>query len=281
MKRRHFLASGMASALPFFPAHAQGVSKTVAYGTQPSQAVDIYLPKGDCYAWILMVHGGGWRRGDKSSSRVVANKVARWNAKGVAVVSMNYRLLPEAAIEQQVQDVRSAISFLQRKANTLGLLGPMVLMGHSSGAHLVAMVSSQMRVTRDEGIAPWAGTVLLDSAALNVPMLMEKQPVLLYKRAFGADPQRWTQLSPVHQVQVGMVPVLVVYSENRQDGGDIQAQMYAQRLSGFGVRNVQLLGVRLSHGQINESLGLDNDYTLAVESFMAGLHPALESIFKR
>lgn len=279
MKRRYLLASGMALALPFFP--AQAAANTVSYGTDASQVLDIYLPKGNCYAWILMIHGGGWRRGDKSSSRVVTNKVARWNAKGVGVVSMNYRLLPEATVEQQVDDVRAAISFLQRKASTLGLFGPMVLMGHSSGAHLAALVASQMQVTREAGIVPWAGTVLLDSAVLNVPVVMDNKPLPLYKNAFGTDTRRWTKLSPMHQVQVGMGPVLLVYSELRPGGADIQAKLYAQRLSGFGVLNAQLLGVRLSHGQINESLGLDNDYTLAVESFMANLDSALNSIFKR
>ena len=95
-----------------------------------------------------MVHGGGWRRGDKAMPRTVDNKVARWSSKGVAVVSINYRMLPQYSVEEQIADVRSAILFLQRKSSTLGLVGPMVLMGHWAGAHLAAMVASQRSPTR-------------------------------------------------------------------------------------------------------------------------------------
>lgn len=289
MKRRHFVNSGVALAMPLFSSVAGAQSgqtsksspTTHSYGQDPNQQVDVYLPKGDCLAWVLMVHGGGWRRGDKAMPRTIDNKAARWNAKGVAVVSMNYRMLPQSPVEEQIADVRSALSFLQRKSSTLGLVGPMVLMGHSAGAHLVAMVSSQAQRTRDEGIAPWAATVLLDSGALDVPKTMERTRLPLYKNAFGPQSLRWTQLSPMHQIQSGVGPTLVVYSTTRRDDIEQQSQMYAQRLAASGVRAVQLLGVQLDHGQVNEQLGLDNDYTRAVEQFLSTINAPLNGVFKR
>lgn len=285
MKRRNILASGMALVMPFFAAHAQNPTSTagtikdsgattLSYGDSPSQSVDIYLPKGNCYAWVVLVHGDGVRRGHKATARGMTNKVARWNAKNIAVVSVNYRTLSEAPVETQLSDVREAISFLQRKASTLGLLGPMVLMGHSTGGHLVALAAAQAQTTTRAGTAPWAGTVILDSGALNVPQTMERARLPLFKATFGADPKRWTKLSPIHQTQAGVGPTMIVYSTVRADDAALQAQMYAQRLTGFGVRNVQLLGVHLRHSQIFEDLGVNNDYTRAIEDFMASVHPA-------
>lgn len=293
MKRRNILASGvaLATSLVSVGSHAGPFSglrsknkasgaTTVAYGAAPEQNLDIYLPQGDCLAWVIMVHGGGWRRGDKAMSRTVDNKVSRWSQRHIGVVSINYRMLPEAPVETQVEDVRSAIAFLQRKASTLGLIGPMVLMGHSAGAHLVALVSAQLQTTEKAGIAPWAGTIILDSGTLDVPATMARTRLPLYRNAFGSDEQRWGKLSPMHQVQPGVGPTMIVYSATRADDVAEQAQRYAQRLTGFGVRDVQTLGIKLDHGQVNEQLGLDNDYTRAVEAFMSSVHPAFERTLK-
>lgn len=295
MNRRNLFASGMALAMPLFAGPSLAVPflgvgmrsrsalqpKTVSYGAAPEQSLDIYLPKGDCYAWAVMVHGGGWRRGDKAMSRTVDNKVARWTERNIGVVSINYRMLPQAPVETQIEDVRSAVSFLQRKGSTLGLFGPMVLMGHSAGAHLVAFVGAQIQTTEKAGIAPWAGTVILDSGTLDVPRTMARARLPLYKNAFGSDEKRWALLSPIHQLQPGVGPTMIVYSTTRKDDVADQAQLYAQRLTGFGVRNVQTLGVELEHSQVNEQLGLQNDYTKAVEAFMSSLHPTFERSFSK
>lgn len=292
MKRRNILAGGMALAMPLFSASVQAKpigpqpnsnpgKKMVTYGDDSAQKLDVYLPKGDCYAWVIMVHGSGWRRSGKAMSRAIENKVARWTNRNIGVVSIDYRMLPEAPVEAQIADVRSAVSFLQRKGSTLGLFGPMVLMGHASGGHLVALMAAQIQTTIKKDIAPWVGTVILDSNTLDVPATMAKSRDPLYKSAFGADEKRWTQLSPMHQLQPGVGPTMIVYSSTRSDDAALQAQMYAQRLTGFGVRNVQTMGVKLAHSQINEQLGSDNEYTSAVEMFMSSLHSSFDRSLKR
>ena len=292
MKRRNILAGGMALAMPLFSVGVQATplepqqnrnsdKKMVTYGDDSAQKLDVYLPKGDCYAWVIMVHGSGWRRSGKTMPRAIENKVARWTNRNIGVVSIDYRMLPEAPVETQIADIRSAVSFLQRKGSTLGLFGPMVLIGHGSGGYLVALMAAQIQTTIKKDIAPWAGTVILDSNTLDVPATMAKSRDPLYKTAFGADEKRWTQLSPMHQLQPGVGPTMIVYSSTRSDDTALQAQMYAQRLTGFGVRNVQTMGVKLAHSQINEQLGSDNEYTSAVEIFMSSLHSSFDRSLKR
>ena len=71
--------------------------RDIAYGADPTQHIDAYLPPKPSHAPILfMVHGGGWRRGDKDNPGVVDNKVARWVPKGIIFVSVDYRMMPEA-----------------------------------------------------------------------------------------------------------------------------------------------------------------------------------------
>ena len=84
------------------PAGAR-VMRDVAYGNDARQRFDVYLPAQAKEAPVIfMVHGGGWKRGDKAMRSVVDNKVARWVPAGFIVISVNYRLLPDAEIRQQV-----------------------------------------------------------------------------------------------------------------------------------------------------------------------------------
>jgi arylformamidase len=73
------------------------VERDIAYGPDPAQRLDVYLPPHAEHAPVIfMVHGGGWMFGDKDSSGVVANKAAHWLPSSYIVMSTNYRLSPSA-----------------------------------------------------------------------------------------------------------------------------------------------------------------------------------------
>ncbi|HKU93926.1 MAG TPA: alpha/beta hydrolase, partial [Vineibacter sp.] len=102
------------------PAGAR-VIRDVAYGADPAQRMDVYLPARPRAAPILfMVHGGGWAIGDKAGASVVANKIAKWLPEGFIVISVNYRLLPDAHPLTQADDVASALAAAQSKASSWG-----------------------------------------------------------------------------------------------------------------------------------------------------------------
>ena len=65
----------------------------------------------------LMVHGGGWRRGDKANPGVVKNKVAHYVPAGYLVVSVNYRSHLRWTRWPQAHDVAAALSFVQSAAS--------------------------------------------------------------------------------------------------------------------------------------------------------------------
>lgn len=261
---------------------ARNVVRDVAYGTDPKQRMDVYLPaKGAALAPVIfMVHGGAWRMGDKRMGNVVDNKVARWVPKGFVFISVNNRLLPEADPLDQVRDVAQALASAQSKAAGWGAdPKQFILMGHSAGAHLVALLASSASLASQAGAQPWLGTVALDSAALDVAPIMQTKHYKLYDPAFGTDPTFWKAVSPQQQLQSGAKPLLTVCSVRRDESCG-QARAFAARATSIGVR-VQVLPQDMTHSEINKELGLGTAYTQAVESFMASLSTPVAAALQR
>jgi acetyl esterase/lipase len=274
---RHILVCVLALAIlaQVRSSHA-GEFKNVRYGPDPAQRMDIYAPDAAQAApIILMVHGGAWRFGDKNSRGVVHNKVERWVPRGFVFVSINYRMLPSADVLQQAADVSRALAYAQQHANGWGAsANKVILIGHSAGAHLVSLLTANPDLARKEGAQPWLGTISLDSAAIDVSAIMKRRHVPLYDEAFGTDPDFWKATSPMHVLTREALPLLAVCSSVRLDQPCKQARAYVRLAAQKGVR-AELLEEPLSHPEVNEKLGLDNEYTKSVENFMSSLDPTV------
>lgn len=244
----------------------QPIERDVAYGSDEDQRFDVYAPLGASgVPVIFMVHGGGWARGDKAAARVVDNKVAHWLPRGFAIVAVNYRMLPKIDPIEQASDVARALAAAQRQATRWG--GDphkFILMGHSAGAHLIALLAARPGLAASQGVQPWLGAVLLDSGALDVPEIMNGRHPGLYDRAFGSDPAYWQASSPFHQLSRGGPPLLLVCSIRRFDACP-QAERFVAKAGSFGTR-AEVLRLDLSHGEINSQLGAAPDYTAAVDA---------------
>ncbi|HTH94772.1 MAG TPA: alpha/beta hydrolase [Rhodocyclaceae bacterium] len=252
-------------------------TQTIAYGNDPAQNFDAYVidktPLHDAPV-IFMVHGGGWRRGDKASSGVVDNKLARWGGTGFLFISTNYRMLPMADPYMQAEDVARALAAAQRNAAQWGADPKrFVLMGHSAGAHLVALLAASPGMLEKYGALPPLAVVSLDSATLDVVQSMSSRHFRLYDDAFGSDPTFWAKVSPWHALQAKPVPFLAVCSTRRADSCP-QAQHFIDKITSLGGVG-QVLGENLSHGEINQTLGEAGAYTDAVESFLKRSDPTL------
>ena len=244
------------------------ILRDLAYGADPAQRMDVYLPPNAKGApVILMVHGGGWSRGDKALGSVVANKAARWVPQGYIFISANNRLLPEADPLQQAGDLGKALTFAQANAASWGGdAARFVLMGHSAGAHLVALLASDPAIATQQEARPWLGTVPLDSAAFDVVAIMQERHFGLYDRAFGDDPAFWRSTSPLHRLAAAPAPMLLVCS-SRRAVACAQAEAFAAKASALG-GEVSVLPVDLSHRGINTDLGEAGNYPERVEAFL-------------
>ncbi|MBV7461446.1 acetyl esterase/lipase [Acidovorax sp. 93] len=280
---RALIAQKQAAAAPAVLAAGVQRIADVPYGADPAQRMDVYVPTSPTTGTnslvasavrapvIFMVHGGGWRHGDKAMGRVVQEKVNRWVPKGFILISINYRMLPDAPVAVQERDVQAALMAAQQRAGTWGGdPSRFILMGHSAGAHLVALLNARAPQALREGAWPWLGTVSLDSAMMNVPARMRAPHLPLYDDAFGTDPAYWVAMSPFHQWTAGAPPMQMVCSTQRADDPCQQSDAMARHVRNQGGR-AEVLPQDLDHGEINAQLGLDSDYTRAVEAFMGSL----------
>lgn len=244
------------------------VERDVAYGPDPAQRFDVYLPAEPHDApVIIMVHGGAWARGDKSWKNVVTHKLERWLPEGFVFVSVNYRLVPDADPLTQAEDVALALAKAQSLAPSWGAdPAKFVLMGHSAGAHLVMLLTSDPAIATRQGARPWLGTVDLDTAALDIPELMDLPHIAPYDRAFGSDPTYWKQVSPMDGLTVAPPPLMLVCSTKRSAVCP-RTERFADKARSLG-GDVTILPVDLKHIDVNAELGLPGPYTDAVDAFL-------------
>ncbi len=256
---------------------AQTTMQTLAYGTDEAQVLDYWPGAAPDAPLVVFVHGGGWKRGDKTMMRG-SDKLEHWQGLGYAVASLNYRLVPDHTVEQQAADVASAVAFLKAQSAALRFdANRIALVGHSAGAHLVALVGTDPQYFRAAGLAidSVVGVVPLDGAGYNVPDQMDENARLLgdtYEQAFGTDPARQRALSPNLHTAAPNAPAFLVLHVQRDDARR-QSNELVERLRAAGtpatVQEFRGRGLR-GHAQINRDLG-DPDYpaTPVVDAFLA------------
>jgi acetyl esterase/lipase len=233
--------------------------------------MDIYRPAQAARAPVLVVvHGGAWMMGDKANGRVVDHKVAHWLPQGWTLVSVNYRMLPWADPRVQAADLARAVAAVQSTiAAPSGTGDEVFLMGHSTGAHLGALVLADPALGAPFGLRPLRGAVLLDSAALDVVQLMTQEHLPLHDRAFGSDALFWRAASPWHCLSAATPPMLLVPSAQRPDSVS-QSRHFAARTNELGGA-AQVWPAPLGHGEINEQVGQAGELTSAIDTFFGSL----------
>ncbi|MCA9139848.1 MAG: alpha/beta hydrolase [Planctomycetales bacterium] len=98
---------------------------------------------------IVWVHGGAWRRGDKSSV-----PIKPLTEKGFAIASLNYRLSESARFPAQAYDLKAGIRFMRAGAQRFQIdPNRIVIAGASAGGHLAALVGVSDRVNALEDLA--------------------------------------------------------------------------------------------------------------------------------
>ena len=141
---------------------------------------------------------------------------------------MNYRLSPAVSHPEHVRDVARAFSWLKAHADAYGGDPDRVfIMGHSAGAHLVALMALDPQYLAEQGMAPddVAGTIPLDTAKFDLSSRAQgrrrsdgsrtaRDPVA---QAFGRDLEALRAASPLFNVQAGLdyAPFLIVYAARR------------------------------------------------------------------
>ncbi len=277
-RMRERRAAREAAAVPADAGPAQRADQVIAYGSDPAQSLNFWRAKGRAGAapLIVFVHGGGWSKGSKDNATGRA-KAEHYPAQGYAFASIDYRLVPSATVEQQAADVAASVKALLDKAGELGIdRTKVVLMGHSAGAHLVALVGTDEQYLRGAGLTlrDIDGVVPIDGAAYDVArQIADAGPRMrqTYTAAFGTDPARQMALSPISYVAPPNAAAFLLPHVQRKDGvrqsNDLVAALKA---AGTPAETASIPGEGLlGHMEINRKLGLaDYPATAAVDAWL-------------
>lgn len=240
------------------------------YGLDPAQIADVYLspaPGPRPAPVLVIVHGGSWKNGDKAAPEVVQNKLAYWLPQGYVIVSVNTRLMPQASPAAQAEDLGRAIAWINGQAAAWNAdAGNVIVMGHSSGGHLLTLLAADAAMRQRTGAPLWRASVILDGAGFDLLDVMPRPHAGFYDEAFGSDPAHWAAASPAAQLRGAQPPALFVCSTLRPDSCR-RAQRYADQLRALG-NDATLLGVARNHAQINADAGADNDETRGISAFI-------------
>lgn len=242
--------------------------QTIAYGRDPLQVLDVWPaaraadPAIPPAPLVVFVHGGGWKRGSKDNA-AGSWKQVHYPEQGYVYASINYRLVPQATVEQQGADVAAALKALLDRAGPLGIdRSRVVLMGHSAGAHLVALVGTDEQYLRGAGLSfrDLSGVIPIDGAAYDVPRQIADGGRFMhdtYLQAFGSDPARQKALSPALQAAAPNALAFLLLHVQRQDGiAQAKELEAALRQGGTAVDRRDFPGTGLQgHAEINRSLG--------------------------
>lgn len=247
----------------------------IAYGDSPAQRIDFYpAPAGHARApLVVFIHGGAWRTGDKGTA--TGEKADFFRGEGYAFAAINYRLVPEASVEDEAEDVAAAVVALHAQAGELGIDPRRIaLVGHSAGAHLAALVASDPHYLTARGLSLDAirAVVLLDGAAYDVPrQIASAGPLMrqLFRAAFGDDPQRQVSLSPVAHAGDPNARAFQLICATRRADACPQAAELADALAAAGTPTAVLPVDGASHRDLNQDIGAEGDPTsAAVAAFL-------------
>lgn len=187
----------------------------VAYGDGPRQRYDVYpaldsvgRPRVTPAPLVIFVHGGSWESGDKRGYAWVGEALAQM---GYVAVLVNYGLMPETRFPDFVDDAARAVAQIRRNAVAYGGdTTRVVLMGHSAGAHIAALVAYDARYLARHGTTPG---VLRGFVGLSGPYDFVLDTKLL-RRTFAGTPQREHDAMPVHFVTSASPRTLLVMGED-------------------------------------------------------------------
>jgi arylformamidase len=230
---------------------------TVAFGPHERQVYDVYADGGANAAVLIFVHGGAWAFGERTMVHALPDYVVR---HGLTLVSTEYRLAPEVTAREQAEDVAAAFAQVRRT-----LPGrPIVLVGHSAGAHLVALVAIDAAYLAAHGLAPSdiAGVIPLDGAGYDAtqprqPGLVGRALERMYEQAFGA--QR-AELSPTLRVRpdIAYPPFQIFHVAGREESAE-QSRRLAEALNRVGGHAEVVSAPGDSHRDINVEFGQAGD----------------------
>jgi len=275
-----FIAAGIVSLLAFGHVIPSAVGqepvakRDIPYVEKADkrQVLDLFSPpKAKNLPVVFWIHGGGWQAGDKTDVQV---KPQAFLDKGFVFVSTNYRLLPDVDMATLVSDVAKSIRWVHDHiAEYGGDPKTLLIMGHSAGAQLAALICTDERYLKAEKLSLdiVKGCVPVDGDTFDVPAIIATAEARWkahdlpkakfgHREKFGNDPEKHKDFSAVTHVSKdkAIPPFLILHVAGHPDT-TAQAQRLGNVLKAAGLTATVFAAAESTHKRINEDLGKPDD----------------------
>jgi acetyl esterase/lipase len=187
---------------------------------------------------VVYFHGGSWRDGDRTEYRYVGENLA---AAGALVLVPDFRQAPLHPFPAFMEDAAAAVLWARAHAAEFGGDPQRIyVMGHSSGAHIAALLATDKRYLEALGMAPkqLAGVIGLAGPYDFLPITdMDLIDV------FGTG-EKWPATQPVNFVDGDEPPFLLVHGDDDETVLPANSASLAKKLAAAGipVRHVVIPG---------------------------------------
>lgn len=193
----------------------------------PAQQLDLWLPDGDSFPVFVFFHGGGLVSGDKGDESFLLELTGA----GIAVASANYRMFPDAAYPDYLEDAAMAVKWVQDHIGEYGQAQAFFVGGSSAGGYISQMLLFDAR---------WLSAAGADQTAVSGYILDAGQPTAHYEmlRRRGIDPRRVIvdDTAPLYHVDDSRPypPMLLIVADNDMQNRMEQTMLLYSTLKHFG-----------------------------------------------
>lgn len=196
---------------------------THSYGKSPEETLDFFPAATVGSPIMVFIHGGEWRGGAKEMYSFLAPPFVK---AGINVVCLDFASIPRVRMPGMVEQVSAAVEWVYRNGRMLGGdPNRIFLAGHSSGAHLAAVLAASEWHGRKIPREVIKGTICLGG-------MYDLYPVLLsYRREYVelSDTER-DNLSPALHLDAVRRPVIVAHGTKETPEFQRQASAFAAAL---------------------------------------------------
>ena len=218
---------------------------------------DVFMPPAAMDAPVVVYfHGGGLQNGAKAIGEGLARQLT---ARGIGVVSANYRLSQTVMHPAHMEDATAAFVWTKQHIGTYGGDPNRVFVaGHSAGAYLAALMSIDpsylaahgMKLSDIRGAIPISPFLYVEEPAVAPP-----RP----KTVWGTDEDVWLRASVTPYIGSDKPPMLFIYADGddpwrREQNDRLKAELLAH---GNKVSLEQI--ANRTHGSVNSKMGEDHD----------------------
>ena len=212
----------------------------VTYGSH-GQKLDVYLPETETFSVFVFFHGGGLKRGDKSSAEIAAAYLTQY---GYALVSANYRMYPDATYPDFICDAAEAVAWTKKHIGEYGSCKNLYVGGSSAGAYLSMMLCFDPQWLGAHGMTPMEIDGFVHAAG---------QPTAHFNvlEASGVDPRRVIvdETAPIWHIGLAeqYPPMLFLVSDDEMENRPEQTQLVISTLRHFRY-DMEKVELQVMHG---------------------------------